>query len=77
MYLEMGGMYNINSKQVFGRKIFVTSKEISNIREKFNNTDVYKTVFYYDKENQDESNLYGSMYLDLDMEFHNDSDYSK
>lgn len=76
-YVEMGGMYQINSQNVFGRKIYTTIDKKSEVRQKFNNTDVYATVFQYDNENQNDSNLFGPMYLDLDMEFHTNLEYSK
>ena len=40
-YIEMGGMYNIKGQRVFGRKIFIDPDNISEVRKKFNNTDVY------------------------------------
>lgn len=75
-YIEMGGNYNINNKKVFGRKIYVKSDEISNIRKKFNNTDVYSTIFSYNKDNQNESDLYGPLYLDLDYDINNEEDFN-
>lgn len=74
-YIEMGGMYNIKGQKIFGRKIFVHPDKRAEIRNKFNNTDVYATVLSYDKENQNESNLYGPMYLDLDLNIETESDY--
>lgn len=76
-YVEMGGTYIINSQKVFGRKIYTTIDKKSEMRKKFNNTDVYATVFQYNNEDQNQSDLFGPMYLDLDMEFHNDNEYSK
>lgn len=76
-YIEMGGVYNINNNKYFGRKIYVHPKEITNVRNKFNNIDVYSTLFTYDNENQENSNLYGPLYLDLDMKFENEEDYNK
>ena len=80
MYIEMGGSYEINGQKVFGRKLFVNLNvaEIDNVRTRFNNTDVYATILQYnDKEDQNKSDLYGPLYLDLDMQFSNDEEYSK
>ena len=66
-YIEMGGMYNINGQKIFGRKIYVEPNKISEIRKKFNNLDVYATILSYNKEVQNDSDLYGPMYLDLDL----------
>lgn len=74
-YIEMGGVYNINGAKHFGRKLYVTPDEMSNIRQRFNNTDVYSTVFSYNKEVQNDSDLYGPLYLDLDLNIENESDY--
>lgn len=74
-YIEMGGMYNINNKNFFGRKIYVTPDKMSETRKKFNNTDVYATVFSYNTENQNNSDLFGPLYLDLDLDIKSESDY--
>ena len=76
-YIEMGGMYTINSNKVFGRKIYCDIKEKTEIRKKFNNTDVYASIFQYNKEDQNQSDLIGPMYIDLDMDINNDDDYQK
>lgn len=68
MFIEMGGMYNINGEKHFGRKIFTEVSNIKNIRKKFNNIDVYATVYLYDNEKQSESNLFGPLYIDMDMD---------
>lgn len=75
-YIEMGGMYNIKGQKIFGRKIYVDPNKISEIRRKFNNTDVYATILSYNKEVQNDSDLYGPMYLDLDLDIQTESDYS-
>lgn len=75
-YFEMGGTYNINGKKVFGRKIYVQPNEISDIRKKFNNTDVYSTIFSYNNGNQNESDLFGPLYLDLDYDIESEEDYN-
>lgn len=76
-YIEMGGSYIINSQKVFGRKIYTTINKKSEVRKKFNNTDVYATVFQYNNEDQNLSDLFGPLYLDLDMDFHTDTEYKK
>lgn len=76
-YFEMGGVYNIKGENVFGRKIFVTPDKIPEIRNRFNNTDVYSTIFCYDNDNQKDSNLYGPMYLDLDYNIESEDDFTK
>ena len=74
-YIEMGGMYNIKGQKIFGRKIFVDPDSIAEVRKKFNNTDVYATILSYNKEVQNDSDLYGPMYLDLDLNIETESDY--
>lgn len=72
--IEMGGYYN--SINTFGRKIYINPNECNSIRNKFNNTDVYATVMQYeDIKNQNDTNMYGSFYLDLDMAINNSEDY--
>ena len=72
MYLEMGGKYN---NEYFKRKIFVNNIQIKKIRNEFNNTDVYSTLFLYeDNKSQDESNLIGPLYIDLDADIENEDD---
>lgn len=74
-YIEMGGMYNINGEKHFGRKIYIDPTKMSDIRKKFNNIDVYATIFSYNKEVQNDSDLYGPVYLDLDLNIETESDY--
>lgn len=76
-YIEMGGTYIIKSQKVFGRKIYTTMDKKPEVRNKFNNTDVYATVFQYNNEDQNQSDLFGPLYLDLDMEFHTNEEYNK
>lgn len=76
-YIEMGGTYIINSQKVFGRKIYTSINKKTEVRNKFKNTDVYATVFQYNNENQNDSELYGPMYIDLDMEFNTNEEYLK
>lgn len=74
-YIEMGGMYNINNQKIFGRKIYIHPNKKSEIRKRFNNIDVYATILSYDNKNQNDSNLYGPMYLDLDLDIQSENDY--
>lgn len=76
-YIEMGGMYNINNKQVFGRKIYTEAKNITSVRNRFNNTDVYATIFQYNDKDQNKSDLFGPLYIDLDMNFNDNKGYDK
>lgn len=76
-YIEMGGMYNINNNKVFGRKIYTDAKNISSIRDRFNNTDVYATIFQYNDKDQNKSDLFGPLYIDLDMTFNDNKGYEK
>lgn len=74
-YIEMGGVYTINGDKHFGRKLYVEPNQLSEIRKRFNNTDVYATIFSYNKEDQNESDLYGPVYLDLDLNIETEQDY--
>ena len=76
-YLEMGGNYIINNNKVFGRKIYVEPKQLDIVRKKFNNIDVYSTVYIYNKPNQNDADLYGPLYIDLDMSIESEKDYDK
>lgn len=76
-YIEMGGMYTIDNKNIFGRKIYIESNDISKIRSRFNNTDVYATIFQYNNKDQNSSDLFGPLYIDLDMDFNNNKEYKK
>lgn len=50
----------------FTRNHMLSIENINDFRNKYNNTDVYKTVYCYDNQNQNEANLFGPMYFDLD-----------
>lgn len=76
-YVEMGGSYKINGEKHFGRKIYVLPEEVDSVRDRFNNEDVYCTAYRYEVENQDESNLIGSFYIDLDYEIKDSIDFAK
>lgn len=77
MYIEMGGSYIIQGEKVFGRKIYREVSQIDSVRTKFNNTDVYATMFQYNHDDQNLSDLYGPLYIDLDMDFNNDKEYTR
>jgi hypothetical protein len=76
-YVEAGGNYIIKGEKVFGRNIFVELDTIETVRKKFKNTDVFMTVYAYDNDSQDQSNLYGAFYLDLDINIKGEADYNK
>lgn len=77
-YIECGGVYNINNKNVFGRKIFINPNNIDKELEKrFNNIDIYCTNYLYNEENQNESNIIGPLYFDLDEEIYDEESYNK
>lgn len=76
-YIEMGGMYTIKGQKIFGRKLYTTIDKISEHRNKFNNTDVYATVYQYNQEDQNQSDIFGPLYIDLDMDFKNNTEYNK
>lgn len=74
-YLEMGGNYRIEGKQVFGRKIYVQANQIEKTRLRFDNIDVFATVYQYDNTNQNEARLYGPMYIDLDSSIESETEF--
>lgn len=77
-YIECGGAYNINNQKVFGRKIYVSPREVSEIaKKKFNNIDAYSTNYIYNNENQNESDLLGPLYVDLDGDITDNESYDK
>jgi hypothetical protein len=76
-YLEMGGNYVIQNDKVFGRNIYVSLDDIDSVRERFKNRDVFATIFIYNHEDQDQSDLYGPLYVDLDLTINTEIDYEK
>lgn len=77
-YIECGGMYIINGQKVFGRKIFINPVDLDNtIRKRFNYIDAYSSNFLYNTENQNESDLIGPLYIDLDGDIANEEGYQK
>ena len=79
-YLEIGGFYNIKNKKIFGRNIFIeytNKEEFNNMVKRFNNIDVYCTNYLYDNKDQNNSNLIGPLYIDLDNDINDDESYNK
>lgn len=77
-YIECGGKYNINNQMVFGRKIFINPKDIEEtVAKRFNNVDAYTTNFLYNHEDQNQSDLIGPLYIDLDGDIKDESSYAK
>lgn len=50
----------------FTRNTIIQLDKIEDFRAKHNNIDIYRTVYQYNKPNQNESDLYAAMYFDLD-----------
>lgn len=77
-YIECGGVYDINNQKVFGRKVFVSPSELNTtINKRFNNIDVYSTNFLYNEDDQNQSDLIGPLYIDLDGDIHDEESYNK
>lgn len=76
-YIEVGGVYSINGKDVFGRKIYIDPDDIDKTIKRFNNKDAYATIYFYNDENQDNSDLYGPLYIDLDLDIKTEFDFKK
>lgn len=74
-YSEFGG----HNGRFFRRNIFFCigeqgyKEEIRKFRKEYGNTDIYECVYAFsDKDNIEESLLYGPLYFDLDGDIHND-----
>jgi hypothetical protein len=76
-YLEAGGMYVIKGQRVFGRNQIIAPDDIHKVRERFNNTDCYVTAYMYNGAGQDNSFLYGPLYIDLDINIKGDFEFNK
>lgn len=74
-YIEGGGVYMSDEERIFGRNIFIKPNDVDKIRNRFNNKDCYVTVFKYNKSNQQESDYYGPLYLDLDYDIQSEQEY--
>ena len=73
-YNECGGFLRINNDNIFTRHIIIENGNIESVRRRFNNTDCYISAYQYNIPNQEEADLYGSFYLDLDYNIQNDND---
>ena len=62
--IEIGGVKNGQ----FTRNHFINENELENHLDKYNNTDVYRTVYRYESKNIMTSNFIGPLYLDLDID---------
>lgn len=75
-YVEYGGVYNIAGKKIFGRKKYVNLADFNDsVRDRFNNTDVYSTNFAYNEKDQNQSDLRGPLYIDLDGDIKDGKSY--
>lgn len=74
-YIECGGVKNNR----FNRNIFREIndfEELDKIQESFKGNDYYNTIYVYDNiDNIDESNIYGPLMIDLDMELETEKDF--
>ena len=76
-FLEAGGTFKIKDKDIFKRNINITEDQISDVRRRFNNKDVYISAYKYNNHDISQSDLYGDLYIDLDYEIHTDADFQK
>lgn len=75
-YIECGGTYIINGQKIFGRKIYINPSDLDNtIRQRFKNIDAYSSNFLYNHEDQNDSDIIGPMYIDLDGDISNEEGY--
>lgn len=73
-YCEGGGQLNIKGNNIFTRNIIIEDTNTESIRKRFNNKDCYISAYKYDTQDLATANLFGSYYIDLDYELHNDND---
>lgn len=64
-YIEMGYAFGNGG---FTRNHFGTSEIVPRIRKKSKNTGVYRSSFWYDKEDPYEANLFSDFYMDFDVD---------
>jgi len=76
-YIEGGGKYTIKDKKIFGRNIFINPKDIDILRDKFDNTDVFSTIYQYCDQNMDTSKIYAPLYFDMDIDLSNELQWKK
>ena len=62
--IEIGGVKNGQ----FTRNHFIKEGDLQNHLHKFNNTDVYRTVYRYENKNIMTTDFIGPLYLDLDID---------
>ena len=62
--IEIGGVRNGQ----FTRNQFIKEGDLQNHLHKFNNTDVYRTVYRYENKNIMTTDFIGPLYLDLDID---------
>ena len=69
IYLEMGfAGTSAGGKEFFSRNHFGTKDSIRAMREKQNNTGLYRSAFMYDNMDPYNSNLFGDFFMDFDSE---------
>jgi DNA-binding HxlR family transcriptional regulator len=77
-YIECGGVYKINNENIFGRKIYIEPEKLKETMDKkFKNIDIYSTVFLYNNKDQNQSDLIGPLYVDLDGDIIDGKSYDK
>lgn len=76
-YREAGGMYINGKTKAFTRHIYIDPHDFKSVKQRFNNKDVYVTPYMYNKRPQQESQLYGGFYIDLDLKVSKLEDYEK
>ena len=60
--------FGISTENGFIRNILIPVEKVEEYIKKYNNKGVYTTVYRYDNQDQDNANLIGPFYLDLDSE---------
>lgn len=77
--VELGGVEN----GYFRRNHYMTLEEayneggIDRYLDKLNNTDVYRTIYLYETDDIESTNLIAPLYFDLDIKLENESDFKK
>jgi len=76
-YIEGGGKYTIKDKKIFGRNIFISPEDTDILRNKFNNTDVFSTIYQYCDQDRDASKIYAPLYFDMDIDLSSELQWKK
>ena len=79
-WVELGGLKNgfFSRKNFYRIGIQNFAQSYKNFIKKYNNTDVYQCVYFYDsKDDIDNSVLYGGFYLDLDGDINSNAGYDE